>query len=51
MEKNKKDLLQELANKIDEVINVLTEQFGEDFEDEVNFLSIVRNNIDEAGKK
>ena len=51
MEKNKKDLLQELANKIDEVINVLTEQFGEDFEDEVNFLSIVRNNIDEDGKK
>lgn len=31
MEKNKQDLLQEQANKIDEVIKVLIEQFGEDF--------------------
>ena len=45
MEKNKQDLLQEQANKIDEVIKVLTEQFGEDFEDEVNFLEIVKGNL------
>ena len=45
MEKNKQDLLQEQANKIDEVIKVLTEQFGEDFEDEVNYLEIVKGNI------
>ena len=51
MEKNKQYLLQEQANKIDEVIKVLTEQFGEDFEDEVNFLEIVKNNIVEAVKK
>ena len=51
MEKNKQDLLQEQANKIEEVIEVLTEQFGEDFEDEVNYLEIVKNNIVEAGKK
>lgn len=45
MEKNKQDLLQEQANKIDEVIKVLTEQFGGDFEDEVNYLEIVKGNI------
>ena len=45
MEKNKQDLLQEQANKIDEVIKVLTEQFGEDFEDAVNYLEIVKGNI------
>ena len=45
MEKNKQDLLQEQVNKIDEVIKVLTEQFGEDFEDEVNFLEIVKGNL------
>ena len=47
MEKNKQDLLQEQVNKIDEVIKVLTEQFGEDFEDEVNYLEIVKGNIKE----
>ena len=45
MEKNKQDLLQEQANKIDEVIKVLTEQFGGDFEDEVNYLEILKGNI------
>ena len=45
MEKNKQDLLQEQANKIDEVIKVLTEQFGGDFEDKVNYLEIVKGNI------
>lgn len=45
MEKNKQDLLQEQANKIDEVIKVLIEQFGDDFEDEVNYLEIVNGNI------
>ena len=45
MERNKQDLLQEQANKIDEVIKVLTEQFGGDFEDEVNYLEIVKGNI------
>lgn len=45
MEKNKQDLLQEQANKIDKVIKVQIEQFGEDFEDEVNYLKIVKGNI------
>ena len=45
MAKTKQDLLQEQANKIDEVIKVLIEQFGEDFEDEVNYLEIVKGNI------
>ncbi len=50
MEKNKQELLQEQSNKIDEIIKVLTEQFGEDFVDEVNYLNIVKNSI-EAEKK
>ncbi len=45
MEKNKQDLLQEQVNKIDEVIKVLTEEFGGDFEDEVNYLEIVKGSI------
>ncbi len=45
MEKNKQDLLQEQTNKIDEVIKVQIEQFGEDFENEVNNLKIVKGNI------
>ena len=45
MEKNKQELLQKQANKIDEVIKVLTEQFGEDFADEVNYLEIVKGNL------
>ena len=45
MEKDKQDLLQEHANKIEEVIKVLIEQFVEDFEDEVNYLELVNGNI------
>lgn len=51
MEKNKQDLLQEQANKIDEVIKVLTEQFGGDFEDEVNYLEIVKKELEEVSTK
>ena len=51
MEKNKQDLLQEQANKIDEVIKVLTEQFGVDFEDEVNYLEIVKKELEEVSAK
>lgn len=50
MEDNKYNLLQEQISKIDEVIKVLTEQFGEDFEDEVNYLAIVKANLEEAKK-
>ena len=45
MEKNKQELLQKQVNKIDEVIKVLTEQFDEDFADEVTYLEIVKGNI------
>lgn len=45
MEQNKKELLTEQANKIAEVVNVLHTQFGEDFEDEVNYLEIVVDNL------
>ena len=51
MEDNKYDLLQEQVNKIDDVIKVLTEKFGDDFEDELNYLAIVKANMEEAAKK
>ncbi len=50
MENNKYELLQEQANKIDEVIKVLTEQFGKDFEDEVNNLSIIKAKLKQIKK-
>ena len=45
---NKKALLNQQANKIEEVLNVLRTQFGDKFEDEVNYLSIVKVNLKEA---
>ena len=45
MEQNKKALLMEQANKIADVLNVLRTQFSEEFEDEVNYLEIVKENI------
>lgn len=42
MEQNKKELLIEQANKIEDVLNVLRTQFGEDYEDEINYLKIVK---------
>ena len=46
METNKKELLKEQANKIADVLNVLRTQFGEDFEDEVNYLGIVKKSLE-----
>lgn len=48
MEDNKKALLLQQANKIEEVLNVLRSQFGNEFEDEVNYLDIVKKNLEEA---
>ena len=46
MEQNKKDLLFEQINKISEVIPTISENFSqEDMADEVNFLSVVRDNL------
>ena len=45
MEDSKKQLLEEQAKKIEEVINVLQTQFGEDYEDEINYLNIVKDNL------
>lgn len=44
MEQNKKELLIEQANKIEDVLNVLRTQFGEDYEDKINYLEIVKKN-------
>lgn len=51
MEQNKKELLMEQANKIAEVVKVLRTQFGEDFEDEVSYLEIVKKGLEEASAK
>lgn len=45
MERTKKALLAEQANKIEEALNVLRTQFGGEFEDEVNYLKIVKENL------
>lgn len=50
-EQNKNDLLMEQANKIQEVIDVLANQFGGDFEDELNYLAVAKENIEIAVKK
>lgn len=51
MEQNKKDLLLVQANKIEDIINVLKSKFEEvDFEDETNFLNIVKDNLVAATK-
>ena len=45
IEKNKVELIKEQTNKIEEVLTVLRTQFGEEFEDEENYLSIVVDNL------
>lgn len=45
IEKNKVELLKEQTNKTEEVLTVLRTQFGEEFEDEENYLSIVVDNL------
>lgn len=52
MEQNKKDLLFEQINKISEVISAISENFSqEDMADEVNFLSVVRDNLKDWAEK
>lgn len=52
MEQNKKDLLFEQINKISEVISTFSENFSqEDMADEVNFLSVVRDNLKDWAEK
>ncbi len=50
-EQNKNDLLMEQEDKMQEVIDVLANQFGSDFEDELNFLAVAKENIEKAVKK
>ena len=45
IEKNKVELLKEQTNKMEEVLIVLRTQFGEEFEDEEIYLSIVVDNL------
>ena len=52
MEQNKKDLLFEQVNKINEVISTLSKSFSqEDVADEINFLSVVRDNLKDWAEK
>lgn len=48
MEQNKKQLLIEQTKKIQEIVAVLTANFNEeDVVDEINFLSIVKDNLEQ----
>ena len=52
MEQNKKDLLFEQVNKINEIISTLSKNFSqEDVADEINFLSVVRDNLKDWAEK
>lgn len=52
MEQNKKELLMEQVDKINEIISTLSENFvQEDIADEVNFLSVVSSNLKDWVKK
>lgn len=51
MEQNKKQLLIEQTKKIQEIVAVLTANFNEeDVVDEINFLSIVKDNLEQWAK-
>lgn len=45
MKKDKKELLKEQVANLDKVINTLRVNFGNDFEDEINYLEIVKSNM------
>lgn len=45
MEQNKKELLLEQANIIEDVLNFLRTQFEGDYQDKINFLEIVKGNL------
>lgn len=52
MEQNKKKLLMEQVDKINEVISTLSENFAqEDLVDEINFLSVVSGNLKDWAEK
>lgn len=52
MEQNKKKLLLGQIDKINEVISTLSENFSqEDVADEINFLSVVRDNLKDWAEK
>lgn len=52
MEQNKKKLLLGQIDKINEVISTLSENFSQkDVADEINFLSVVRDNLKDWAEK
>ena len=52
MEQNKNGLLFEQINKSSKVISTLSENFAqEDVADEINFLSVARDNLKDWGEK
>ena len=52
MEQNKKKLLLGQIDKINEVISTLSENFSQrEFTDEINFLSVVRDNLKDWAEK
>ena len=52
MEQNKKELLFEQIDKINEVISTLSENFSQrDVAEEINFLSVVRDKLKDWAEK
>ena len=52
MEQNKNDLILRQIDKINEVISTLSENFSQrDIADEINFLSVVRDNLKDWAEK
>lgn len=48
MEENKKTLLEEQVNKIQGVIDILNKDFSVDFEEEINILNVVKDNLNKC---
>lgn len=51
MQQDNNALLSEQANKIQEVIDALASHFGDEFTDELNYLTIVKAKLEDAAKK
>lgn len=48
MKENKNTLLEEQVNKIQDVIDVLHKDFSIDIEKEINFLNVVKDNLNKS---
>lgn len=45
MKEDRQNILAAQAEKIEDIIETLRQQFGEEFDDEISFLEIVKGNL------